>query len=108
MCLHQSLRAQISRKTFLTGLCVSVRVTCSCSSHSHLVEELDVHPAPVCGPEVERADAADGEALQHGEPAAASLALRQLAGPLPPLVVLLEQVEGLPGRQDGQRLPDVV
>lgn len=62
---------------------------------------------------MERAHAADGEALQHSESAAASLALRQLAlrqlaGPLPPLVVLLEQVEGLPRCQDGQRLPDIV
>lgn len=81
---------------------------CTCSSHTHLVEQLDVHPAAVCGPEVERAHAADGEALQHGEAAAASLALRQLAGPLPPLVVLLEQVEGLPRRQDGQRLPGAI
>lgn len=97
MCLRQSPQAQMSSKTFITG-----------SSHTHLVEQLDVHPAPVCGPEVERAHAADGEALQHSETAAAGLALRQLAGPLPPLVVLLEQVEGLPRCQDGQRLPDVV
>lgn len=69
---------------------------------------------------MERADAADGEGLQHGESAAAGL-VRGLVlglilglilvlgfrGPLPPLVVLPEQVERLPGCQDGQGFPGV-
>lgn len=103
VCAHISLF-----KALVAGLCVSACVTCSRWSGAHLVEQLHVHPAAVRGPEVERAHAADGEALQHGEGAAAGLALRQLAGPLPPLVVLLEQVEGLPGGQDGQGLPDAI
>lgn len=78
---------------------------------TRLVVQLDVHPAAVAAPQAERADAADGKALQQGEGAAARLGLvlvlGRAGGPLPPLVVLLEQVERLPGRQDGQRFPGV-
>lgn len=106
MCLRQCLPALTSRKPFGTGRRVPASV--ACPSRTCLVVQLDVHPAPVRVPQLDRAHAADGEALQHREGAAARLTLRLATGPLPPLVVLLEQVEGLPGCQDGQRSPGIV
>lgn len=70
---------------------------------TRLVVKLHVHPAPIRGPQVDRAHAADGQRLQNGDVAAAAA----YAAPPPPLVILPEQVQGLPGCQNRQWLPHV-
>lgn len=83
------------------------------STHSdadpaHLVVELDVHPARIRRQQLDGADAADRQGFQHGDASAAGLAhLFGARRAFPPLVILLEQVERLPGGQDRQRLPNV-
>ena len=57
------------------------------------------------------AHAADGQRFQNGDAATARLFVfihRQAVGAFPPLVILSEQVQGLPGRQGCQGRPDIL
>lgn len=73
---------------------------------AHLVVQLDVHPTMVSWTQLHRAHAVYRQRFQHIHAAAATAAaLGRWA--LPPLVVLQQQVEGLPGGQHCQWVPAV-
>lgn len=72
---------------------------------SYLVVQLQIQPALVWRPHVHGAHAADGQRLQQREPPAGGLSAA-VAAALPPLVVLFQQVQRLPGRQHRQGRPN--